>query len=404
MLPNGVTVVSRQRTGSQVVAIAVAVRAGARYEDGPTLGAARVLESALTLGTARRPSRDELVRSITSRGGRLDVSAGREVMEVNTVVGLSDFELGLETVADILRSSSFDDAAIEAERQVILHELDEREDDAEEVAGDLLFDTVFAAHPLVRRPTGTREGVGAVQVDHVREFWRTRLVGPSTFVAVVSGLRHAEVVALLATAFGQLPPSPDADPNLAPLPSRAGEVVELSAGAEQSYVFVGAPVPGVAEDRAPLRILRSVLGRTSGRLYAEIRDRQGLAYSTSAALAQYADAGIFYVYAGTEAASADRVAELLAGELRRIRDVPVSEGELKDAIGNEVGSQVVSEERSRSEAIALARSAAFGLPEREQEVAALRAVTAADVQRVARRYLEPGRLTVVISRPESSEP
>jgi predicted Zn-dependent peptidase len=398
VLPNGVTIVARERPGSQVLAIDVAVRAGARYEGATTTSATRFLESALLLGTERWPTRDALMRAVTGRGGELSVSAGREIVEVSTTVGLSDAELALDVLEEILLRSAFDPDAFEREREVILQQVQERQDEPEDHAADVLYQTVFAGHPLSNLPYGTPEGVEALAVEELEHYWRERLVGPNVLVAVVSGLPHDEVVERLGRAFGGIPAGPVPSLNYRDIPTPAARTVELPVGTDQSHVYVGMPVPGVAtEDRAPLRVLNAVLGRSSGRLFNEIRDKRGLAYSAYSSVSQFVDGGIFYAYAGTTPRSADTVLNLLKAELERIREQPIDQLELQNAIGGEIGSRVIGVETSANEALYMARDTMFGLPPREIQAAQTRAVTVADVQRVARRYLDPSRLSVIVT-------
>jgi predicted Zn-dependent peptidase len=174
--------------------------------------------------------------------------------------------------------------------------------------------------------------------------------------------------------------------------------VTLPMGAEQSHIYIGMPVPGVATgDRAALRVLNAVLGRTSGRLFSEIRDRRGLAYSAYSSVSQFVDGGIFYVYAGTTPKSADAVLGLLKSELQRIREQPIDALELQNAIGGEIGSRVIGVETSANEALFMARDTVFGIPPREVQADQMRAVTAEDVQRVARNYLDPNRFSVIVT-------
>lgn len=403
VLPNGVTVVTRERPGSQVVAIDAAVRAGARYETPATASAARFLESALLLGTERWPTRDALLRAVAGRGGQLSVTAGREIVEVAVTVSLPDAALGAEVVGDVLLRSRFDSEDLEREREVLIQQAREREDEPDDHASDVLYQTVFAGHPLSQLPTGTSAGIAALGLDELRSYWATRLVGPNVVVSVVSGLPHAEVVELLSGALAGLPAGPVPAANYRPLPEPAARHVELPLGTDQAHVFLAAPVSGVADpDRAPLRVLNAILGRTSGRLFVEIRDRRGLAYSTYSTLPQFVDGGAFVVYAGTTPASAETVAELLRGELERIRSQPVAPEELQTAIEGEIGARTIALETSANEAIYLARDTVFGLPPRDVQAAQVRAVTAEDVQRVARTYLDPARLTVVVTRPRAS--
>jgi predicted Zn-dependent peptidase len=404
VLPNGVTIVARERPSSQVFAIDIAVRAGARYESAESASAARFLESALLLGTDRWPTRDALVRSIAGRGGDLSVTAGREIVEVSATVGLPDAELALEVLEEVLLRSQFDPETIEREREVILQQVQEREDEPDDRAIDVLYQTVFAGHPLSSLPYGTSAGVEALTVEQLKSYWHERLVGPNVLVAVVSGLPHDEVVARLGRALGDIPSGPVPSLNYTEIPQPTARAIELELGTEQSHVFIGAPVPGVAtEDRAPLRVLNAVLGRSSGRLFSEIRDRRGLAYSAYSSVSQFVDGGIFLVYAGTKPSTADAVLDLLKSELQRIREQPIDAIELQNAIGGEIGSRTIGVETSRNEALYMARDTMFGVPPREIQAAQTRAVTVADVQRVARRYLDPARFSVIVTGKGSAQ-
>ena len=398
MLPNGVTVVTRQRPGSQVVAIDLAVRAGARYETASTASAARVLESALLMGTEQWPSRDLLLRTISGRGGQLSVVAGREIVEVSVAVSLPDLDHALDVLGDVVLRSRFDPDDLERERAVILGQIQEHEDEPEEHAGDVFYETVFAGHPLSNRPTGTLAGASALTVDELRAYWKERLVGPNVIVGVVSGLSDEAVVERLGAALGGIPDGPATASNYRDLPAPTMQTLRVPGGSDQAYVYVGAPLPAIGNpDRAPLRVLSAILGRTSGRLFSEIRDRLGLAYSTYAAVPQFPDGGAFFAYAGTAPATANQVTELLKSELARMVDTPPSATELQNAIEGEIGSRTVSSETSPSEVIWLTRDTVFGLPPREIQAAQLRAVTPADVQRVARLYLDPARFTIVVA-------
>jgi zinc protease len=400
VLPNGVTVISRQRVGSQVLAIDLAVRAGARYESAETASATRFLESALLLGTERWPSRDALSRVITARGGEFSVTAGREIVEVAVTVGQDDTDIALDVLAEVLLRSQFNPDDIEREREVILQQVQEHEDEPEDRATDVLFQTIFAGHPLSNLPYGTSAAVESLTVDQVRGYWRERLVGPNVLVSVVSGMPHEEIAGKLAVALAEVPAGPVPPVNYRDIMDAPQRTVELPLGTDQSHIFVGAAIPGVTSaDRAPLRVLNAVLGRSSGRLFTEIRDRRGLAYSTYSSLAQYVDGGLFYVYVGTRPGSADTVLELVRAELQRVRDEPITDQELRNAIGGEIGARALAVETSANEALYMARDTMFGVPPRELQAMATRAVTAADVQRVARQYLSPDRLSVVMTRP-----
>jgi predicted Zn-dependent peptidase len=231
-------------------------------------------------------------------------------------------------------------------------------------------------------------------------YWHQRLVGPNVLIAVVSGLPHEQVAAKLGAALADLPAGPVPSLNYGDIPQMPARTIRLDQGTDQAHVYVGMPVSGVTtQDRAPLRVLNAILSRSSGRLFTEIRDKRGLAYTAYSSVSQFVDGGIFLVYAGTQPSTADAVLDLLKVELQRIREQPIGSVELQNAIEGEVGARTLSLEASANEALYMARDTLFGVPPREIQAAETRAVTAADVQRVAQKYLDPDRFSVVVAGP-----
>ena len=248
-------------------------------------------------------------------------------------------------------------------------------------------------------PSGTSEGVESLTVEQLHRYWRERLVGPNVLVSVVSGMPHEEIAGRLTVALKDLPAGPVPAVNYRDVPNSAPSNVDLPLGSDQSHIFVGGPIPGVAsEDRAPLRVLNAVLGRSSGRLFTEIRDKRGLAYN------------LLISRSSSMAASSTSTPARRPGPPTRCslwcrpsssesamsRSAP-SSCRTPSAVRSARGRMAV--ETSANEALYTARDTMFGIPPREIQAAATRAVTAADVQRVARTYLDPTRLSVVMTRP-----
>jgi len=358
------------------------------------------------LGTERRPSRNFLLRTITSRGGELSAAAGREFLEIRAVVRAADIDLAIDVLRDMIRESRFDATALESERGVLLQQVAERADNPVERAADALFDALLGGHPLANRPSATAEDVRRVVPDDVRAFWASRLAGENILAGIVCELDHEAVVGRIDDVFGDIPAfvgvganGNDSPPRVDLGPTDARDLV-LDVPGTQAQVVVGVPLPGVTHaDRSAIRVANAVLGRLSGRLFGEIRDRRGLAYSTACTVAQYADAGVWFAQVGTAPRNADTVRSLVLGEFARLRDEVLSQEELENAREGEIGARIVAREASRDEAIGLIRDAAYGLPVAVEQDALLRAVTAAEIQRVAREYLDPGRITTIVARP-----
>lgn len=402
VLPTGLTVLIEDRPGSGLVAVNVAILAGARYETDEAAGAAPFLEELFMDGTPTRPSRRDLLRAITSRGGDLSADAGWEVVNLSAEMANEDLGVAVDVLADMLLNSTFARERFEAEREIILQNLIEREDNPARVFSDVAFGTILGDPNLRHVPAGSLETADALSYENLVRYRTSRTVAGNTIVAVVGDVREPEVLALVQRAFAALPPGPRQQPR--PLPRIAPPpLVERDAGSEQSNVAVALRTPGVeAADRAALVVLSGMLGGGGQRLYTEIRDRRGLAYATGASLLQMPDAGVLLAYAGTDPINTQTVAALLRDELDRLVRERPTDAEVARAIAYFVDGQIVDLETDSARASDLIRrEALYGYaPPREYFLNLIRRVTPADVQAAAQRYLAPDRVTTVILGPE----
>jgi predicted Zn-dependent peptidase len=400
-LPNGLTLVTAQRPDAETVAVTLAARAGARFEDDSTASAAHFLEHMYLQGTPSRPNRDAIMRTVTARGGTLGVGTGWEFLDFSVVLAPEDFDVALDLLTDILGSSTFDPDRMEHQRGLILQELAQRRDNPASRAFDLFYGTVFRDHPLHFLPSGLPEGVEHLDRDSLLRY-RDRRVVPANIVAgVVGPFSHEEVLGRFGPTLGTLPGGPMPSVAGAPPPPGVHQEVQLAAGRDQATVILGSPTPGLNHpDRYPLWLLQTILGPGGGRLFYDIRDARGLAYDTNMRLALTAESGAIMAYAGTDPANVTRVIDLLQQHLARARDEQVSDAELEMGIGYLVGGTVVGLESGSAYAGQLAHNTALGLPLTTAELeASLRAVSREDIQRVAQQYLSPERLTLVVVAP-----
>jgi predicted Zn-dependent peptidase len=356
----------------------------------------------LQAGTPSRPTRRDVYRTITSRGGDLSVSAGWERVRLNAEVASEDFAVALELLADMLLRSTFARTRFEAERELILQDLAEREDTPGEFVYDVADATVLGDPRLRYLPSGSSQAARSLTYETLQVYRATHVTRGNTIIAVAGDVRRADVLPQIVEAFATLPVGPRSKPT--PLSRRAAPtLVERTAGSEQANIAVAARTPGTtARDRAALVVLSGILGGGAQRLYQEIRDRRGLAYQVGARLRQMADAGVFLAHAGTDPSNAAQVAGLLRTELQRIRETPPTDEEVRRSIAFFVDGQIVDLETNGARATDLTyRETIYGeAPPREAFLQQLRAVRPADVQAAARRYLAPEALTTVLLRPE----
>jgi len=402
VLPSGLVVLVEQRPGSGLVALQVSLLAGARYEDPDTASAAQFMEQLLQDGTPTRPTRRDVQRAITSRGGDLSVSAGWETVQLSTEVASEDFPLALDVLSDMVLHSTFSRERFEAERELILQNLAEREDTPADFLYDVADATALGDPRLRYLPSGSPETVEALGYDALLGYRARQVVSGNVIVAIAGDTRRDDVLPQVQRAFATLPVGPRSTPR--PLPqTQPPDLVERTAGSEQSNLAVAVRTPGAASpERAALVVLSAILGGGGQRLYQEIRDRRGLAYGTGTSLLQMRDAGVLLAVAGTEPPSTDVVADLLRTELARLRDEPPSADEVAQSISYIVDGQIVSLETNSARASDLARrEALYGVaPPRAEFLRQIEAVRPEDVQAAARRYLVPERLITVELRPD----
>jgi predicted Zn-dependent peptidase len=400
-LPNGLTLVTAQRPDAETAAITLAVRAGARFEDEGTASAAHFLEHMYLQGTPTRPSRDDVMRTVTALGGTLSVGTGWEFLDFSVVMAPEDFDVALDLLTDLLRSSLFDAERMEHQRGLIQIELDQRRDNPSSRAFDLFFGIVFRDHQLRFLPSGLPAGVERLDRETLLRYRDERVVAPNIVAGVVSPFGHDDVLARFESTLGLLPDGPKPSIGGAPPPAGVAQELQFAAGQNQATVVIGAPTPGLNHaDRYPLWLLQTILGPGGGRLFYDIRDARGLAYDTNMRLALTAEAGSIMAYAGTDPANVSEVIALVAQHLQQARDELVREDELENAIGYLVGGTVVGLESSSAYSGHLAHNTALGLPLATAELEIrLRAVSRDDIQRVARAYLAPEHLTRVVVAP-----
>jgi predicted Zn-dependent peptidase len=401
VLPTGLTVLTKERTDPDAVAINVAVRAGSRDEDERTSGAAHFMEHMFFQGTPRRPTALEVQRPITSRGGTLNATTGWELINFDAVVRSADAATAVDVLADILINATFDPVDVEKERRVVLQELNARQNNPNTRGSDLFFQTIFANHPARHLPGGNRESVLAIDRDTLLQFRDRWFVANNMVVAIVGNISHDEAVQLVAREFAGLPSRP-VPPR--PVPGgglRSAAVERVSGGTVQAQVLVGMGAPSMADaDRHVMAVLDAAVDNAGRRLFTEIRDRRGLAYSVGSSVVALSDTGAWVAAAGVDPDNVELVTELILAEVHRLRDEPLTETELENAKSYLEGRYVLGLETNLGQARRFSGQEALGLREPiAQSIARVRAVTAADVQRVAQQYLDVDNHVRVVVEP-----
>ena len=409
-LPSGVRLVVQRDPSVALVAMRAVWPGGLRLEDEKTNGVGHLISQLLVRGTATRPG-DAVVHELESLAGGIGGFSGRNSTGLRVEALSRHWERALELLADCVLHPSFSDDELEKERRQILEEIRTRDDNVSSEAFRLFQKALFPKHPYRLDVIGTTESVTSLTrrrvVDHYRQaFPLDRLV-----ISIVGDIDPETVVERARALFGAEPaPAPTAAPALKLEPPRPPETpisVERKRQKQQGHIVYGFLGTTLNDpDRYPLEVLATILSGQGGRLFVELRDKKGLAYRVSAFHVEGVEPGYFAVYLATSPQNLGVALDGIRDELARAVAAPPSAEELDRAKRYLVGGHDISLQRKSALAAQLAFHAAYGLPDDEHLRYAERvlAVTADDIQRVARRFLEPRHAVTAIIRPDERPP
>jgi len=343
------------------VALGVWVDVGSRDERPSIAGASHFLEHLLFKGTKKRTATDIAV-AFDAIGGDLNAFTAKEYTCYYCRVRDQDLPRAVEFMSDMLQNSVLAKRDFEAERMVILEEINMRDDDPGDLIHDLFAETLWQGHPLGRPVLGTRETVVGVSRDQIKRFY-DRLYEPRHFVIGAAGnLRHDEVCRLIEE---QMDTGPIVSSGEAPQVRAGGDVPPVTAATvvrnrptEQAHIAIGTNGYSRKDARRfPFGVVNSVLGGgMSSRLFQEIREKRGLAYSVYSYHSMFAETGMFSVYAGTTPSKAHEVLSIISRELKSVAEGGLTDEELERAKGHLKGSLVLSLEDTSGRMSRIGRS------------------------------------------------
>jgi zinc protease len=399
-LDNGLTVLVRENRAAPVVALSLQVRAGSRFESPNEAGITNFLLRVMVRGTARR-SGIQLAEAAEEIGGGLEASGEVESAEIRGQALARNWEALLGLLAEVALEPALASDEVERERRLILSQIQTRADTPFPLSLDTMLRELYATHPYGWHSLGTRASVErlgrATLLAHYRATFR-----PNRLVLAVSGQVPPErVLKVVERLFGKLPRSGAelTEPPPPETPQGGRRVIERPA--QQAQILVGYLGPGLSDPAYPaVRVLGAVLGGgMAGRLFVELRDKRGLAYSLGV-LTPYRTSRTFIVtYLGTARQNAAAAEAGVLHELDRIRSAPAGEEEVSRAKAYILGSLALDRRTNARQAWHLAFFEAVGAGRdfSERYARAIAAVTPADVAAAAERYLV--RPTVVVLLP-----
>jgi len=400
-LDSGLRVVTEALPELRSVAVGFWVGTGSRDETDPSSGSSHFLEHLLFKGTETR-SAQEIAGAIESVGGEMNAFTTHEYTAFYVRVPDDQLVLALDILADVVTVPSFRPDEVESERQVILEEIRMRDDTPDDLVHEIFASALFPDHPLGRGVLGTFDSVGALPRDEIAAYHHAHYKPNNVVVAVAGNQHHDHVVGFLETRMGSI------DGNR---PARRGAtlgepvpVAVFHRDTEQAHVVTGTRALHRDDpDRYALSVLNQVLGGgMSSRLFQEVREKRGLAYSVYSYRGAYLDTGALAVYAGTAPGKVDEVLAVIGGELDRlVADGGVSARELADAKGHLKGSMALSLESSAARMHRLGRSELIQgeVPSLDELVAEIDRVTTDDISRVVQRVLADQQRVLAVVGP-----
>jgi predicted Zn-dependent peptidase len=400
-LDNGLRVLTSNLDHAQSVTCMVMLAAGSRYETPDTNGIAHFSEHMFFKGTERRPTARDIAGEIDSIGGEFNAFTGKEYTAYYVKCAAEHRDVALDVLGDMLRNSRFDSEEIEREKGVIVEEMNMYFDTPRDYIGGVYESLLYGDQPLGWDIIGRKETVrGATRETFMS--YLDRWYKPPRMVVGIAGRIGDGAVERAQALFGDLPSATTEKPE----PARAYQTERVrvfTKQSDQAHLVLGVPsYPIEHPDRYALQMVATVLGGgMSSRLFTEVRERRGLAYYVFGTNHSYTDAGSLYSQAGVDINRIDEAVTTIASELKKIAAEPVPTAELEKARSFTKGRFVLSLESPQGLILFGMRKEVLEgrAPDPEEVLAAVDAVTAEDVQRVAQDVISGEQLRLAVIGP-----
>ena len=404
---SGLRVITERMPSVRSVALGFWALAGSRDEPPPISGSSHFLEHLLFKGTKTRTAKD-IAEAFDAVGGDVNAFTSKEYTCFYSRVLDRDLPLAVDHLTDMLQRSVIRQPDFESEKQVILEEINVHEDTPDDVVHDLFTETLWPDHPLGRPILGTKASIEAATRDQVRRFWKKHYTPGNLIVVAAGNVRHETLLELLGQGMDIGPIRDEGTGSVlgrirttvGSAPGASGSSVTKKRDTEQAHICIGTNgLPRNDPDRFAFGVANAALGGgMSSRLFQEIREKRGLAYSAYSYHSQYADAGLFCAYSGTTPTKAKEVVSIIRGQLEEVGEKGLAPDEFDRAKGHMKGSLVLSLEDPGGRMSRLGKSE-IGHGEIlsvNALLARIEAVTPEDVRDVAGRVLAQPMTTTVL--------
>jgi predicted Zn-dependent peptidase len=401
-LSNGIRVVSETLPKSRSISIGVWVKVGSRHEPQEIGGISHFIEHLFFKGTEKRTAK-EIAIEMDSIGGEMNAFTSQETTTFYAKVVDEHLPVVIDILSDILLGSKFDPVEMEKERKVILEEIKGVEDTPDDYIHEFFTNTVWPDNSLGRPILGTRETIKELTHKDIIAYIENYYSPKEIVISVAGNFEHSRLIDLLNASFGKL--SRAGVPKKEAVPEFTRAVAVKKKQLEQAQICIGCKgIRYMHEDRFVISALNTVLGNSmSSRLFQEVREQHGLAYSIYSYVSSYRDAGLLTVYAGAGPSNALEVIHLVTKEFKKIKAEGITAAE-EARVRNQIkGSLVLSLESSNSHMSRLARQEIyFGkYMSMDDIIKNVEKVTAEQVQRVAQQVFDRDNISLAILGPLS---
>lgn len=398
-LDNGIRIVTEQVPYIQSVSLGIWVRSGSRFEAPEINGISHFIEHMLFKGTSRR-SAYAIAREIDSVGGVLNAFTSKELTSFYCKVIEENLKLAVDLLSDIFLNASFPEEEIEREKQVICQEIYQVEDNPEDLIHEILGARFWGDNPLGQPVLGTIPSVTRLNRSTALDFKADAYSPAETVICAAGKLEHDRIVELFDNVMGRLPKGSGRPAQAAPHIEPSSYV--LNRDLEQVHICLAAEGPTSADERRHAAyILNTILGGgMSSRLFQEVREKSGLAYSVYSFLSSLSDTGMFGVYAACEPARVDELLCIVKRETDQLAD-SLTEEDIATAKNQIKGNVVLSMESTESRMNRLAKGEFyFGRNISMKEILdSLDDVTHEELAQLARDLIHSKKLTLVALGP-----
>ncbi len=392
---SGLRIVTEEVPSVRSAAVGIWVNVGSRDEAPATAGASHFLEHLLFKGTTSRTAL-EISSSIESVGGEMNAFTSKEYTCFYARVIDTDLPMAIDVVSDLITSSIVTALDVDAERKVVLEEIAMRDDDPSDLVHDLFSDTYYGDTPIGRPILGTVDSIQGMSRNTVFNYYKKKYLPQDLVVAVAGNIKHKRVVAMVEEAlsrdnFLDVMAAPVIRPNTVVKNSKQQSVGLLYKKSEQAHMFYGMEGVARADDRRfAMGVLSAALGGgMSSRLFQEIREKRGLAYSVYAYAQQFAGSGVLGFYAGCNPTKAIEVVEIIRSVVADVADNGMTHEEIERAKGAVRGSLVLSQEDTGSRMSRIGKNEiVYGqVMDFDDILKAISRVSAQDIREIASEFL-----------------